>query len=175
MIDYIVNFDISIMSLILLSILLVVARFKRDQFSFSSQLLKVLIIITIIGAILEPLSWFVEGKPGNVYYQLGFITNSLVLLMGTLLSAIWISYWDYKIVISKKRIVQRKYYLYPVLAQFILMVFNRITKIFFEIDVQTNMFIAKPLYFVLYLIYLMYFMYLFFMIIKYRKKLIPRF
>lgn len=158
--SFIASFDISIISLILLAIILFSARIKKDQYSFSSQLVKMIVIVTIIGTILEPITWFVEFKPGLFYYHVGFITNSLDFLFGVIVSALWLSYWDYKFNLSKKRVTQRKYYFFPLIAQLILLIFNRFTGAFFSIDKQSNAFIETPLYFVLYIIYLIYFIYL---------------
>ena len=169
MIDYLVNFDISIMSLITLAIILVITRVKRDHFSFSSFLLKILVIITVIGTILEPTTSAIEFVQGRFAYYVGFVSNSLILLNGTLLSAIWISYWDYTFLSSKRRIIQNKYYVLPVIAEFILLVYNRFTGAFFYIEQGTNKFIATPLYPVLYIIYIMYFAYLIILIVKYHK------
>ena len=171
MIEFLVNFNISIMSLIILAIILVITRVKRDHFSFSSYLLRALILITITGTLLESSSWYFEQIPGNFAYELAFITNSLALLCGTVVSSIWLSYWDYAFLSSKKRIIQRKYYLLPVAIQFLLLVYNRLTKSFFYIDEVTNAFIQKPLYFILYFIYLTYFVYLVILIIRNRNKI----
>jgi diguanylate cyclase (GGDEF)-like protein len=166
---FITTFDISIISLILLAIILFSARIKKDQYSFSSQLVKMIVIVTIIGTLIEPITWFVEYKPGLFYYHVGFITNSLALLFGVVVSAFWLSYWDYKFNLSKKRIIQRKYYFFPVIAQLILLMFNRFTGLFFTIDKQTNTFVETPLYFILYIIYLSYFIYLTILIIQKRS------
>lgn len=93
------------MSLIILAIILVITRVKRDHFSFSSYLLRALILITITGTLLESSSWYFEQIPGNFAYELAFITNSLALLCGTVVSSIWLSYWDYAFLSSKKRII----------------------------------------------------------------------
>lgn len=163
---FISTFDVSIISLILLSIILISARIKKDYYSFSSKLLKIIVVLTIIGSTIEPITWFVEDKPGLFYYHLGFITNSLEILFGTIVSAIWISYWDYKLNQSKKKVIQRNFYLYPVLVQLILLIYNRFTGAFFSIDSQTNTFSETPIYFILYLIYLMYFIYLISLIVR---------
>lgn len=169
MIEYLVNFDISIISLIILAIILIITRVKRDHFSFSSHLLKMLVLVTIIGTILEPITWFIEEVQGGFAYQLGYISNSLILLNGTLLAALWISYWDYTFLASKKRIIQMKYYLLPVIVQLLLLIYNRLTGTFFTIEKGTNVFVETPLYFVLYIIYILYFVYLIIFVIKNRK------
>lgn len=159
------------MSLIILAIILVVTRIKHDHFSFSSTLLKMLVFITAIGIVLEPVTWLVDKKEGAFAFNLGFIANSLILLFGTALSALWISYWDYNFLASKKRIIQRKYYLLPVIVQWLLLIYNRFTGVFFTIEKGTNTYVQTPLYYILYFIYLLYFVYLIILNIKYRKQI----
>lgn len=160
MASFMQTYDVTLISLTVLIIILIAARIKNDRFSFSSVIVKMIVITSIIGLILESITWYIEFKPGALNYHLGFITNSLALLCGAVVSAFWISYWDYKFNHSKKKVSIKKFYLYPIFIQFILLVFNRFTKSFFYIEQGTNAFVDTPLYFILYVFYLIYFVYL---------------
>ncbi|MDY0074984.1 MAG: GGDEF domain-containing protein [Acholeplasmataceae bacterium] len=172
MVLHIANFNSSIVSFFLLIVLIVVTRIKRDQFSFSSRLLRIIVFLTLTGLIMEPIAWFIENKQGSFYHVMGYLTNSILFFVATLLAGIWMSYWEYKLSQSKKTIVAKKYNMYPSIIQIILLVFNAFTHVFFEID-ATNTFVQTPFYWVLYLVYYGFFGYLIYLLIKYRKQTSP--
>lgn len=151
-IDQIGLYDISFLSFILLIILYVTSRFKRDHYSFTSHLIKYILFLTMIGVILEPITWIVDQQVGTFYFIFGYVTNSLLFLSGTVLVGLWASYWDYKINGSKKRIVERLYFLYPAILQALLLIYNLFVPAFFEIIPGTNLYVRKSFYLLLYVI-----------------------
>jgi len=152
LIDQLSFYDVSIMSMVLLVILFVTARLKRDHFSFTAHLVKYILILTGIGVVIEPLTWLIDQKEGTFFYVMGYLLNSLLLIIGTILVGVWASYWDYKMIGSKKRVIKNFYYLYPAIIQVILLIYNVFVPSFFEINAVTNVYIRKPLYIIPYLI-----------------------
>lgn len=170
MLENIAFFDISLFSTILIIVMLVIARIKRDHFTFSSRLLRIIMISTLIGVILESLMWYVVGKPGTFFHVLGLASNSLLFLNGTILMGLWLSYWDYKLLLSKHRIENRKYYQYPTLVQAILLIYNLFTGVFFSYTTPDNDYIKTTLFFIPYLIFYAMFFYIIFLVLKHQKK-----
>lgn len=168
MLETITFFDISILSAVLITIMLIIARIKRDHFTFSSRLLRWIMIVTLVGVLLEPVTWLVDEKSGTLFYVLNHLSNNLLFIIGTMLMGLWLSYWDYKLLLSKKRIEHHRYYQYAVGVQVILLMYNLFTGVFFEISTH-NQFIEGDLYAIPFLVYYAMFLYLIVFVIMHRQ------
>ncbi len=170
MIENIAFFDISIFSTFLILIMLVIANIKRDHFTFSSRLLRWIMVSTLLGVILETIIWYVVEKPGTYLYLVGMFANTMLFLNATILMGLWLSYWDYKLLLSKKRIQQRKYYQYPTLIQMMLLLYNVFTGAFFSYATLDNAYVKTNIFFIPYLIFYAMFVYIIILVIQNRNK-----
>jgi diguanylate cyclase (GGDEF)-like protein len=158
MIDQIIFFDINIYSVILLVIMILIKSIKKDFFSFSSSLFTWIIIFNIIGLILEPITWLLDGKIGNGYFIFGHISNVLLIMTAPILIGLWASYLDYKLFSSKKRILKLNYYQVPSMVILLLIIINFFTPILYTIDSQTNIYTSGSLQFLRYVLsYILFF------------------
>ncbi len=170
MLSDILFFDITIFSFIILLTLLIISFIQRSKYSLGSTLFKAMIITIMIAHIMEPLGWLTDGESGRFNYFLGYLSNSAIILLGPILIGFWASYLDYIMHRSKKRIIQRKFYLYPALAIFITLVFNRFIPIYFEIEPVTNHYSQGAFFNWQYLIHYGFVVYIFYMVIRDRDK-----
>lgn len=155
--DSLVFYDISLFSIVMLSIIWVVTQMKKDIFSFSSSLFSRIIILNIAGLIFEGLSWFFDGKEGVFAYIMAHASNFLLILTGPILMGLWTSYLDYKLYFNKKKVQQFMYYQIPSILILFFLVVNLIIPVFYSIDPETNVWKVAPLMFLRYLLtYILY-------------------
>lgn len=139
-----ITFDINYYSALLLIVLLVTIYLKRDVYSFSSKMFKIIIITNIAMLILEIFSWTYDGVEGQLAMYLNYTFNFCLILLTPVISCFWATYIDHKIFNSLERIKRRHYYLYPFLIGVFLSVINITTPILFSIS-EDNVYSREPL------------------------------
>jgi diguanylate cyclase (GGDEF)-like protein len=156
--ESLIFYNLSLFSIIMLSIILVVTQIKKDIFSFSSTLFLRIIILNIAGLFFEGFTWFFDGRSGRFAFMMAHITNFLLILTGTILMGLWTSYVDYKLYFNKRRIQQFMFYQIPTFIIFFFLIVNLFIPVFFSIDSQTNLWSAAPFMFLRYILtYVLYF------------------
>lgn len=156
--EEIIQFDISIISVILLIIMYVISRIKKRVTMFASLLFKWIIIFNIIGLIAEPLTWIFDARSGFLMYLLEYTSNFILVLVGPILVGLWASYLDFKLFLDKKRIFHFRYYQMPAAVIFILLIVNFFTPTFFTVQEGPNNYIQGPLHIFRYILtYLLFF------------------
>lgn len=156
--DFMIFFDISIFSIIMLSVIFVVTKIKQDIYSFSSNLFSWIIIFNIFGLVFEGLTWIFDGKSGMFSYIIAHASNFLLILTGPILMGLWTSYVDYKLYANKKRVQKFLFYQIPSIFMLFLLIVNLIIPIFYTIDTETNLWSSSSLMVIRYLLtYMLYF------------------
>jgi len=167
--DQFVQFDINLYSIILLLIMFGITKIKKDVFSFSSSIFLSILIVNILGSLLEPITWFLDGKTGSAYYFWGYAVNTIFILCAPVIVGLWASYLDYKLFSDKKRIQRRLFYQHSTFATLILIFINYYVPVLFSIDPNTNTYIYGDLSILRFiLVYPVYF-YFIYLVIKNRK------
>ncbi|PKK94074.1 MAG: hypothetical protein CVV61_01455 [Tenericutes bacterium HGW-Tenericutes-6] len=153
-----IQFDISMMSAILLGIMYVIAKIKQQVTMFASDLFKWIIIFNLIGLVAEPLTWIFDARSGMLIFVLEYISNFILVITGPILVGLWASYLDYKLFFDKKRIYRFKFYQTPSIIILILLIVNFFTPTFFIIQEGPNNYIQGPLHILRYVLtYLLFF------------------
>ncbi|MCK5388099.1 MAG: hypothetical protein KAJ22_02340, partial [Candidatus Izimaplasma sp.] len=111
--DIFIRYDINIYTGILLLTMLGIIYLKKDVYSFSTKMFKVILITNLIMLVLELLSWSFEGVSGQLAWYLNYIFNFILVLLTPIIACFWASYIDHKIFNSLDRIKKRHHYLYP--------------------------------------------------------------
>lgn len=156
--EELLQFDISIISAILLIIMYVIARIKKQVTMFASDLFKWIIIFNIIGLIAEPLTWIFDARSGTLVFFFEYISNFILVLVAPILVGLWASYLDYKLFFDKKRIYMFRFYQLPALVIFILLIINFFIPTFFIIQEGPHNYIQGPLHILRYILtYLLFF------------------
>jgi hypothetical protein len=60
--DYLVKFQLNIVTVFVLLILFGIIKVKTQLDSFGKRTIEAVIIATVIGVVMEPLTWFFDGK-----------------------------------------------------------------------------------------------------------------
>ncbi|MBU1143855.1 MAG: GGDEF domain-containing protein [Firmicutes bacterium] len=169
MIEQILSYDLSLFSLILLIILFVITKIKKDVISFSSTLFHWIIIVNIIGLTAEVASWIFDNKPGYFNYLMSYTSNVLVFLMAPIIIGLWASYLDYKLFSNKKRIYNRYFYMFPAFITLIILLFNLRYPLYFSIDQQTNVYTSGGLLPLQYIFVYSLYLYIIILVVQNRK------
>lgn len=169
MFEQVLSFDLSLFSLILLVILYVITKIKKDIISFSSTLFHWIIVVNIVGLIAEVASWIFDKQPGFLNYLISYVSNVLVFLMAPIILGLWASYLDYKLFSNKKRIQKRYFYMFPAMITLIILVFNIKYQLYFSIDQITNVYEAGNLLPLQYLFVYSIYLYIIYLVIHNRK------
>lgn len=170
MINDFLFFDITFFSFIILFTLFIISFIQRSRYSLGSTLFKAMIVTLMIAHIMEPMGWLTDGEPGRLNFFLGYVSNTAIILLGPILIGFWASYLDYFMHKSKKRIMQKKFYLYPALVMLITLIFNLFIPIYFQIEDTTNVYIKGQYFDWQYLIHYGFVIYIVYMVLKDRNK-----
>lgn len=168
--DYLVQFQINIFALMILSALAIIIKEKSKVENFSKKLLKWIMVATAIAIIVEPLTWIFDSKNFIGAFFLEYSTNVVLFMMGPILGGLMLSYVDYVIYQSSERIIKRIYYMqFSILTLFILII-NWFYPIYFNVNRVTNSYSSGDLKWVHYLIIASFYFYMLYFVLKNRKK-----
>jgi len=138
--EYLIQFQLNVYALLILIILLVTLKFRSKVRSFTNKLLEYIVILNMAAVIIEPFSWIFDGKEFIGAYFLEYATNFALILIGSILAALVLSYVDYYVFRDKQRIRKRAFYILPVIFTFIMLVVNFFYPLYFDIIEETNTF-----------------------------------
>jgi diguanylate cyclase (GGDEF)-like protein len=162
-------FGVNYFSIILLVTMFFVTRIKKDFSTFSSKLLTWIIVMNLIGLVIEPLTWFFDGKSGGMIHVLSYASNFINVLVGPILVGLWASYMDYKLFKDKKRVQRFHYYQFPTYIIFMLLLLNFRFPVFFQFS-EDYYYIRGDYHLLRYALTYILFFRLFHLIITNRKK-----
>lgn len=137
------KFDISFFSVVLLFMVYVIIRIRKDRIGQSTKLFQRLIWVTIYMLLLEILSWQFDGKAGIFNYYANYITNMTFAWSTTLVTCVWASYMDYHMFNSIERLKRRLYYMYPMIINTIFIIINFFIPFIFSVD-NNNIYSREP-------------------------------
>lgn len=168
--SFLVEYDISFISLILLVIMFFITRIKKDVFSFSSSMFTWIIFVNAAALIIEPLAGFLDGYTAHNVYVITYILNFALVLTSPILIGLWASYLDYKLFKNKQRIIRAHFYQWPTYIIFLLLVLNLRMDIFYTIDPITNLYTQGPFHLIRYALAYAVFFYLIYQIMRHHHK-----
>ncbi len=169
-IDLFVKYDINFYSAFFLMVILITIYMKKDIYSYSSKIFKLIIITNIFLLVFEGLTFFANEFDGRFAWYCNYILNFIVFLITPLVGSFWATYIDFKIYGSKDRIAKRLYYLYPFIIGVVLLVINLFYPVLFSISEQ-NTYQREPLIFVNVATLYLLLCYVFFLVVKKRNSL----
>lgn len=166
-IQNLIRFQLNIYTIILLVILYLVIKLQRDIYRFSSLLLDIIIGLTIIVLVIEPLAFIFDGRHDLFGLSINLISNYGLILIAPILTGLWASYLDYKMLGDRNRLKKRLFYQHGSILVSILCVVNMFTPFFFYIDANDH-FRSGPFQWVGQVIVYIYFLSI--IIIAYRNR-----
>ncbi len=136
--DYIVQFQLNIFTLFVLLILYVIIKMRNEIISYGRRLLKILILLTALAIILEPLTWIFDGQSFFGAFYLEYITNFLLILIAPVIASLMFSYLDYKIFCNRNRVRKRLLYMHPGMLTLVILILNIFVPVYFRINTSDN-------------------------------------
>ena len=161
------RFDISIFSVILLMIIVITMKLRKDTISTSSKLLQRLIWINISMLILEVLSWQFDGMSGTFNWYANYTTNMLFLWSTPMITCGWASYFDYHLYGSYERLKKRWFYIQPLIINTIFIIINFFKPFIFSVSSE-NIYQREPFMWLIVIVNTIIFFYICY--IAYKKK-----
>lgn len=137
------KFDISFFSILLLLIVLITMKTRKDTLSSSNKLFKKLIWINIFMLVLEIISWQFDRKPGKFNWYANYISNMLFAWSTPLITCIWVSYIDYHIYKSIERLKRRWFYFQPMIISTLFIIINFFRPFIFSVN-DANVYSREP-------------------------------
>jgi len=150
------QFDLNVFAILLLIMLFYVIRVKRDNFRFSTHLLKTILWLTIAALIIEPMSWIFDKSGAFLNLFLNYLSNYLLVLVAPVLIGMWASYFDYIIFHDRKRLAKAHYYQYGTYLITVLCIVNVFYPLLFMIDENFSYHSGDFLWITLVIVYAFY-------------------
>lgn len=168
--NYLLQFQINLFALASLSVLFYTIYKKTQKFNYARKLFMYLIIANAIALIVEPMTWIFDGEMFFGAYVLEYTTNFILVLMAPIIAGFIISYVDFKLFSSKKRLQRRFHYQQGTMFTFILLVINFFTPIIFAVNPETHHYSTGNLKWISYVIIFVFYLYMLFMILSNQNK-----
>ncbi|MFH5837300.1 diguanylate cyclase domain-containing protein [Proteiniclasticum sp. C24MP] len=168
--DYLVQFQINIFALFILLSLYLFVRISTIR-TFSSRLLRVLIVATAVSIIMEPLTWIFDGMLFRGAFLLEYGTNFLLFLLGPVIGGLLLSYMDYRTYKNPRRVRERFYYQQVSFLTFLLLVVNIFLPIYFSVNPVTNSFSSGDYKEIHYVVLAGFYIYMLYFILRSRRKI----
>lgn len=140
--EEILRFDINLFAIITLATMMIVAKVKRDVYSYSSTLFQIIIAITMMALVIEPITWIFDGKTFVGARFINYTSNLLLVIITPVLIGFWGSYLDYTIFREKKRLYRRHFYQLPTYLTIVLMLINAFHPLVFSVSIN-NVYIQE--------------------------------
>jgi diguanylate cyclase (GGDEF)-like protein len=151
------TYDIHLFSSLLLLIIVILNKFKKDVPTFSMNLFYGIIVVNLLLLLLEPLSFLADVNSSFIMPYLNYMIDVFIIILTPLLVGLWASYMDYKLFKKQKRLKKRLYYQQVTIIMLFGLIINFFTPVFFSIDFDTNTYQRGYLFFLRYLlIFLLY-------------------
>lgn len=152
-------FQLNIFAAMMLIILYFVIRQKLSVPTYRRTILSHLTLLSVIGILMEPISWIVDGKQFYGSFAIEYASNFLLLVLAPTIAGFLMVYVDYYIFKDRKRIRKRFYYMYPALLTVILLVINIFYPLYFSVDTMTHYFSRGDYYWIQYVILVAFYIY----------------
>ncbi|BCR36501.1 GGDEF domain-containing protein [Mariniplasma anaerobium] len=170
MIEILETYDIQLFSALLLLIIVILNKYKKDIPTFSMNLFYGIVIINLTLLILEPMSFLADVNTSPIMPYLNYAIDFLIVMLTPLLVGLWASYIDYKLFKKQKRLKKRLYYQYVTLITIFGLLINFFTPVFFSIDFDTNTYQRGYLFFLRYLLIFLLYIHVAYMTLKNRNR-----
>lgn len=171
--EFLIQFQIHLLALVILFVLFLYVRLSKIK-SFSKRIAVNVIFATGLAIILEPLTWFFDGKVFSGSFYLEYLTNFLLFLVAPVIGGLMISYVDYRINHNRQRIYKRLYYQHLTFLTLVLLLVNVFYPIYFSVDFQTVSYTGGAYEIIHYVIVALAYIYMVYMVVA-NKQVLSRY
>jgi len=162
-----IKFDISIFSVILLVVIVITIKLRKDTSGTSSRLMQRLIWINIYMLLFEVLSWQFDMKTGTFNWYANYTANMLFAWSTPMITCAWASYLDYQLYGSHERLKKRWFYIHPLIINTIFIIINFFRPFIFSVNAE-NVYQREPFMWLIVLVNTLTFIYICYL--AYKKK-----
>ncbi len=138
MLSILETYHIHLFASLLLLIIVVLNKLKRDVPTYSINLFYAIILVNLLLLVLEPISFILDAKTPAYLAYFNYAVDCLIIVLTPLIVGLWASYIDYKLFKQQNRLRKRLYYQHVTILTFIGLLINFFTPVFFSIDIATN-------------------------------------
>lgn len=170
MIEILETYHIHLFSSLLLLVIVVLNKFKKDIPTFSILIFYGIVFVNLSLLILEPLSFLADSNSHHLLPYINYAIDFLIVLLTPILVGLWASYIDYKLFKRRKRLKKRIYYQHAAIISFIGLLINLFTPVFFSIDFDTNTYQRGYLFFLRYAVIFVLYIYVVYMTLKNKNR-----
>ncbi len=163
-------YGIHLFSIILLLIIYVINKLKRESKTFSMQLFYGILFTNILLLVLEPLSFLADYTGIMWIHYANYSLDFLIIMFSTIIVGLWASYIDYKLFKKQQRIYQRLFYQHITIVALVLLIINFFTPILFHVDVQTNIYERGYLFGIRYVLIIAVYIHVVYMVLKNKSR-----
>jgi len=136
--DYLVQFQINIFSIIILIVLFAMIRIRSKIGSFGKKILILAIYLTIAAAVVDPLAWVFDGSLFFGARFLEYSTNFVLVLLSPAIGAVMLSYVDNTIYRDLSRLKKRLFYSHFTILTLVILLVNIFVPLYFSVDFASN-------------------------------------
>jgi len=166
--EFFLKFDINFFSILLLVVLYLTIRLRREATGTSTKLFFRLLWGTVFLLILEVLSWAFDGVPDQ--NALNYFLNLIFAGLTTMITSVLASYMDYQMFGSYNRLKKRWFYLQPFMITVVLLLINLFKPIIFSVS-PDNVYSRAPLMVLLPIINVSTFLYISYLAYKHKESI----
>lgn len=166
--EYIIQFQINIFAFAILVLLFIVVNVRVTVESFSRKLLLILIVVSGVAIVTEPLTWYFDGKHFYGAFLLEYGTNMLLVLNGPVIAGLMLSYVKYYVGKDRDIIYKHWFYMYPAIFTVLMLIINIFYPIYFSVDRATNSYSPGQYYIIHYIVLVL--MYIYMVIIGFKQR-----
>lgn len=169
--DFIIQFQLNIFSLLVLFVLYNIIRIRTKIKSFGCKLINYTVLFTAFALVIEPLTWAFDGVQTNAGFFMEYLTNFLLLLIAPIICGFMLSFVDYYIYKDIHRIQKRFYYMHFLGLTFIVLIINIFYPLYFAVDSSTSAYTVGDYAWVNSLIIFLFYIYMIIVTLKNRKRI----
>lgn len=166
--DYFVQFQLNVFALLIIVIIYVMIKLKLKVKSFGKFLLRIIMLVTAVAIIFEPLTWIFDGKLFPFSFFLEYGSNMILFLVGPVLGGLLMSYVDYHTFRDPKRLSKRLFYQQWSIVTLLILIVNLYVPVYFEVNRTTNSFSSGDFKNFHYLVLASIYLYMLFSLVRHR-------
>lgn len=128
------DFQINVFALLLLLALFFTMQLHSKLDCYGKQILRIMVVLTTIAVIVEPLTWYFDGK--NFFFE--YFTNAILVLLAPIIANLMFLYISFKICYKRKNILKSLFRFPPTIFTFIMIIINIFYPLYFDVNINNN-------------------------------------
>lgn len=150
--EWVAKFQLHIFTILVLLIIYFIMKKRSSIDSVGKYILRVTVFFTLIGVIMEPISWIFDRKTFFGARFIEYTSNYLIILIAPLIAALMMSYVRYKINQSYHSLYKQVILFPATIFTVVMLIINVFYPIYFDIDYVNNAYTVGDFLWIHYLV-----------------------